>query len=60
MSPHRLFEDRAYLGNRRCKHNNFIQFTHSLHESIYTRPLDDIDIMVLALNLDRNRKVGLV
>lgn len=50
----------AYLGDGCCKDNNFIKLADSLHELINAWPLDDIDIVVVALNLYRDRKVGLM
>jgi len=41
------------LGNRCSEHNNFIQLANSLHELINTGALDDIDIVVVALDFDR-------
>ena len=50
----------AYLRYRSCKYYHLVKLSHSLHELINTRPLDDVDIMELALNLDWYCKVGLM
>ena len=50
----------TYLGDRRRKHNNFIQLSDPLHELIHARPLDNVHIVEVTLNLYRNGKVGLV
>ena len=50
----------AYLGHRRCEDHNLVELANSLHELVDAWPLDDIDIMVIALNLYRYREVGLV
>ena len=51
---------RAYLGHGRSKNNNLVQLAHPLHERIHPRPFDDIDIMVLAFDLDGYGEIGLV
>lgn len=48
------------LGNRCSEDNNFVQFTHSLHELIDTWPLDNVNIMILTLDLHRDREVCLM
>lgn len=50
----------SYLGNRRSEDNDFIKLSNSLHELIHTRSFYDIDIVVVTLNLNRYREVGLV
>ena len=50
----------TYLGNRRSEDNNFIELAHSLHELIYTWPLDDIHIMVVSFDFNGYCEVGLV
>jgi hypothetical protein len=50
----------AIFGHRRGKDNDFIQLTHPLHESINSRPFDNIHIMILSLDLHGNRHVGLM
>ena len=50
----------AYLGDRSSKHNHFIELTNSLHELIHAWSLDHINVVKLALDLDRYREVGLV
>lgn len=50
----------AYLGHRRCEDNNLVELANPLHELVNAWPLDDIDIMVVALDFYRYREVGLV
>jgi hypothetical protein len=50
----------AYLGHRRCEDHNLVELADSLHELVDAWPLDDIDIMVVALDFYRYREVGLV
>jgi hypothetical protein len=50
----------AYLGYRRREDHDLIELANSLHELIDARPLDDIDIMVVALDFYRYCEVGLV
>lgn len=50
----------TYLRNRRREHDYFIQLANSLHEFINTGPLDDVNIVVVALNLNRDREIGLM
>ena len=50
----------TYLRHRSGKDNNFIQFSHAFHELVHTGPLDYINVMILAFNLDRYGKVGLM
>ena len=49
-----------YLGDRCCEDDDLIEFANALHELIDTRPFDDINIVILALDLHWNREVGLV
>lgn len=53
-------ERRTYLGYRRCKDNYFVQFTHPFHELIHARTLDNVHVMIVALNFNRNGKISLV
>lgn len=55
-----ILERPIYLRNRGCEDYNLIEFTNPLHELIYSRPLYDVDIMELALDLNRYCEVGLV
>lgn len=50
----------SYLRHGCGEDDNFVQLTNALHELIHARPFDDIDIMKLAFDLDRNREIGLV
>lgn len=52
-----MFTDLRHRGR---KHNDFIEFTNSLHELIDTRALDHIDIVIVTLNLDWDREISLV
>jgi hypothetical protein len=49
-----------YLRNRGGKHNNLVELANPFHELIDAGPFDDIDIMIIALNLDGYCEVGLV
>lgn len=49
-----------YLGDGSCENDNFIEFTDPLHKLIDTRPLDDVDIVEVALYLHWYREVRLV
>lgn len=49
-----------YLRDRRRKDYNFVQLAHSLHEFVYTRSLNNINIMIIALDLHGNRKIRLM
>ena len=50
----------SYFGDRGGKNNNFVKFSHTLHELINTRSLDDIHIVILSFNLDGNCEICLV
>lgn len=50
----------AYLRNRSRKDDDFIQLPYSLHEFVHARPLDDVHIVVVTLDLYRNGEVGLM
>ena len=50
----------SYLGNGRSEHNDFIKLSNSFHELIHAWSFYDIDIVVVTLNLNRYRKVGLM
>lgn len=50
----------SYLGHRGRKDDHLVQLAHSFHKLIHPRPFDDVDIMVLAFNLDGDGEVGLV
>ena len=50
----------TYLGYRRREDHHLVELANSLHELVDARPLDDIDIMVVALDLHRYCEVGLV
>jgi hypothetical protein len=51
---------KTYFGDGCGEHDNFIQLAHPLHELIDTRTLDNVYVVVLAFNLDRNGEVGLM
>lgn len=51
---------KAYLRDGSGEDHNFIQLSYPLHELIHTRPLYDVDVVVIALNLHRNSEVGLM
>ena len=50
----------AVFGHRSGEDNNFVELSDPLEEGIDTGPLDDVDIVVLALNLNRYGKVRLM
>jgi hypothetical protein len=50
----------TYLGDRCGENNHFIEFTHSLHELVHAWPLDDVDVVIVTLNLNGYREIGLV
>lgn len=49
-----------YLRDGGCEDDNLVELAHPLHELIHSRPLDNIDVVVVALYLHWNREVGLV
>jgi hypothetical protein len=49
----------AYLGKRSGKDNNLVDLSHPTHELVDSRALDDIDVVRLRLDLDRDDEVGL-
>ena len=51
---------RADLGHGRREDHNLVKLTDALHELIHTGALDDVDIVVLPFNLDRDREISLV
>lgn len=48
------------LGDGSGKHDNFVEFTNTLHELVHAWPLDDINIVVCPFNLDWNGEVCLM
>ena len=50
----------TYLGYRRRKDNNLIKLAHPLHKLVNTRTFYNVYIVVIALDLDGYREVGLV
>jgi hypothetical protein len=50
----------TYLGHRRRKDNHLVELTNPLHELVDAWSLDDIDIMVVALDFYGYCEVGLV
>ena len=50
----------AVLRNRSGEDDNLVQLADPLHELIDSWPFDDINIMVLTFDLDRNCEIGLV
>lgn len=49
-----------YFGNRCSKHDNLIQLADPLHKLIYAWTLDNVYVVVLAFDFDRDGKVGLM
>jgi hypothetical protein len=57
----KLIQERvAVLRDRRRKDHHFIKLANPLHELINTWTFDDVDIVVIAFNFNRNREIGLV
>ncbi|KAH3684967.1 hypothetical protein WICPIJ_004063 [Wickerhamomyces pijperi] len=42
-----------------CENNHFVDLTNSSHEFVNTRSLDDIDVMQLVINVNRNDEISL-
>lgn len=55
-----MISRKTYFGDRSCKYHNLIELANALHELIDAWSFDDIYIMILALNLHRYRKIGLI
>lgn len=52
--------EETYLGDRSGENYHFVKLAYPLHELVDARPLDYIDIMIVALNLNWYREIGLV
>lgn len=50
----------TYLGNRCGKHYDLVQLANPLHKLVDAWTLDHVHIVILALDFNRNCKVGLV
>jgi hypothetical protein len=50
----------VYLRNGRREDDNFIQLPDALHELVNARSLNDVDVVVVALDLHGYREIGLV
>lgn len=50
----------AYLGDRCSEDHHLVQLANPFHESVNTRSLDNIDIMILPLYFYRDCEVGLM
>lgn len=50
----------AYFGDGGSKDNYFVKLAHALHELVHARPLDDVHIVVVALDFHRYRKISLM
>ena len=50
----------THLGHGSGEDNDFIQLADSLHELVNPGSLDDIDVVKLAFNLNRDREIGLM
>lgn len=46
------------LGQRRSEHNRFKLRSKTLQELVHARPLKDVDVVYLVINLYGNNKVG--
>jgi hypothetical protein len=53
-------QDGPYLGDRSRENNNFVEFSYPLHELVHAGSLNDINIMIVALDLYRYCEIGLV
>lgn len=47
----------AYRGKTCCEYNNLVDFSHSLHKIINSRSFENIYIMYLIVDYDRNNKI---
>ena len=56
----RQYTKELHLRDRGCKHYDLIELAHSLHELIDTRPLDNINVVILPFNLHWNREISLM
>lgn len=50
----------AVLGNRRGEDDHLVKLSDSFHECINARAFDDIDVVVLPFDLDRDGEISLV
>ena len=50
----------TYLGYRGCEDNHFVELADTFHELVNTGALDHVDIVIVALDLNGNREIGLV
>lgn len=50
----------TYFRNRRGEHNDLVQLADPLHKLVDAGTLDNVYIVVLALDLDRDGEIGLV
>lgn len=49
-----------YLGNRCSEYHHLVQLTDALHELIHSWPLDNVDVVVVALDFNGYCEVSLV
>lgn len=56
----RLVLQTPYLGNRCSEYYNFVQLTDALHKLIHPWSLDDIDVVVVALDFNGYCEVSLM
>jgi hypothetical protein len=54
------YSSKTYLGDGSCKDHNLIELANSLHELVDAGSLDHVHIVVVTLNFDGNREVGLM
>lgn len=52
--------EEANLRDRSCEYNNFVQLSNPLHELVNPRSLNDVDVVVVALDLYRDGEIGLM
>jgi hypothetical protein len=50
----------TYLGHGRSEDDDFVEFANPLHELVHARTLDDIDVVIVALDLHGYCEIGLV
>lgn len=50
----------SYLCNRSGKDDNLVELSDALHKLVHSRPLDDVNVVILTLDFDRYREVRLM
>lgn len=55
-----LRQVRTYFGYRCRKNNDFVELSYPLHELVDTWSLDNVHVVEIALNFNRDGEIGLV